>query len=102
MNAHLKEFKFLNKYVVNVSVLLVHDSNYGADADGHRGASATFTEDWGHTVTDKKSGKPVKLSKKLQEQLDKIIDQKLDNETIIENEQEKENPFDNGGDGNDD
>ena len=47
-----EEIELSSGKVVNLSITVtgVHESHYGADADGNRGVSKWFIDDWSHEV----------------------------------------------------
>lgn len=74
------EFEVNGKlYRIDVEVKFVTDPNYGADADGNRGMSMTFLDDWKVLAAEDEDGNvldvknlPAEVEAKLEKEVEKI------------------------------
>jgi len=61
MNEQTKTIRYNDDLTVEISYILIRESNYGADADGNRGMDMWFIDDYWHRVIDEKDNE-VKLT----------------------------------------
>lgn len=66
-------------YVAEIEAHIVHDPNYGADADGHRGIAITEIDDWElKSLIEKDSRKDVECTDEIEQKINDRLDDEDD------------------------